>query len=81
MGVVGIDENGLNPSLAKGGFEAVRKAVKTVGREGWSAGQILEQVSLAFLRHSDTNGYDTSHAQSLCCASYRRMRQSIMRGR
>jgi replication factor C subunit 2/4 len=31
--------------LAKGGFEAVRKAVKTVGREGWSAGQILEQVS------------------------------------
>jgi replication factor C subunit 2/4 len=47
MGVVGIDENGLNPSLAKGGFEAVRKAVKTVGREGWSAGQILEQVSPA----------------------------------
>ena len=51
MGVVGIDENGLNPSLAKGGFEAVRKAVKTVGREGWSAGQILEQVSLTFIRH------------------------------
>jgi replication factor C subunit 2/4 len=42
--VVGIDENGLNPSAAKGGFEAVRKAVKGVGREGWSAGQILEQV-------------------------------------
>jgi replication factor C subunit 2/4 len=42
---VGIDKNGLNPPLAKGGFEAVRKAVKTVGREGWSAGQILEQVS------------------------------------
>jgi hypothetical protein len=36
LAVVGIDENGLNPSLAKGGFEAVRK--------GWSAGQILEQV-------------------------------------
>jgi replication factor C subunit 2/4 len=54
MGVVGIDENGLNPSLAKGGFEAVRKAVKTVGREGWSAGQILEQVSFVsvFVRHS-----------------------------
>jgi replication factor C subunit 2/4 len=51
MGVVGIDENGLNPSLAKGGFEAVRKAVKTVGRDGWSAGQILEQVSLGLLRH------------------------------
>lgn len=46
LGVVGIDKNGLNPSLAKGGFEAVRKAVKTVGRDGWSAGQILEQVSL-----------------------------------
>jgi replication factor C subunit 2/4 len=51
MGVVGIDENGLNPSLAKGGFEAVRKAVKTVGREGWSAGQILEQVSLPSFRY------------------------------
>lgn len=50
LGVVGIDENGLNPSLAKGGFEAVRKAVKTVGRKGWSAGQILEQVNSLVVR-------------------------------
>lgn len=45
LAVVGVDEGGLNPSLASGGFQAVRKAVKQIGREGWSAGQILEQVS------------------------------------
>jgi hypothetical protein len=59
--------------LAKGGFEAVRKAVKGVGREGWSAGQILEQVRLKAkqskvltnnlaTRRSDTYGYDTGYA-------------------
>ncbi len=37
---------GVNLSLSKEGFEGVRKAVKRVGREGWSAGQILEQVCL-----------------------------------
>jgi replication factor C subunit 2/4 len=35
---------GVEKDLAKGGFEAVRKAVKGVIREGWSAGQVLEQV-------------------------------------
>jgi replication factor C subunit 2/4 len=45
LAVVGIDDNGVNQSLTKGGFAAVRTAVKTVGREGWSAGQVLEQVS------------------------------------
>ena len=35
---------GINLSLANQGFEGVRKAVKRVGREGWSAGQVLEQV-------------------------------------
>lgn len=36
---------GIDQSLGKGGFETVRKAVKGVIREGWSAGQVLEQVS------------------------------------
>jgi len=45
--VMGVDpDSGLDTSLAKGGFEAVRSAVKRVGRDGWSAGQVLEQVSL-----------------------------------
>lgn len=35
---------GVNTALAKGGFEGVREAVVVVGREGWSAGQVLEQV-------------------------------------
>lgn len=38
-------EDGVDKNLGKGGFEAVRKAVKGVIREGWSAGQVLEQVS------------------------------------
>lgn len=45
LSVIGVDEGGVNASLASGGFEAVRAAVKKVGREGWSAGQVLEQVS------------------------------------
>jgi hypothetical protein len=43
--VIGVDaESGVDAGMAKGGFGAVRKAVKQVGREGWSAGQVLEQV-------------------------------------
>lgn len=37
---------GVSPELLKGGFEAVKAEVKKAGREGWSAGQVLEQVSL-----------------------------------
>jgi hypothetical protein len=44
LSVIGVDDGGVNPGLAIGGFEAVRAAVKKVGREGWSAGQVLEQV-------------------------------------
>lgn len=36
--------DGVSPDLLKGGFDAVRREVKRVGREGWSAGQVLEQV-------------------------------------
>jgi replication factor C subunit 2/4 len=44
--VMGVDPtSGLDASLAKGGFSAVRNAIKQVGRDGWSAGQVLEQVS------------------------------------
>jgi hypothetical protein len=47
---VGVDrEEGLVKSLYNGGFEVVRAAVKKVGREGWSAGQVLEQVSSYWL--------------------------------
>jgi hypothetical protein len=35
---------GVEPKLLKGGFDAVRREIKRVGREGWSAGQVLEQV-------------------------------------
>ncbi|CAK9785503.1 putative DNA replication factor [Cutaneotrichosporon oleaginosum] len=34
---------GISPSAASG-FEGVRNAVRSVGREGWSAGQVLEQI-------------------------------------
>lgn len=40
--------SGLNPTLASG-FEGVRKAVRSVGREGWSTGQVLEQVHDALI--------------------------------
>jgi replication factor C subunit 2/4 len=47
LAVMGVSAGeGIDLSLASGGFEGVRKAVKRVGREGWSAGQVLEQVSL-----------------------------------
>lgn len=43
--VLGVDpDSGIDPSLASGGFAAVRSAVKSINREGWSAGQVLEQV-------------------------------------
>jgi replication factor C subunit 2/4 len=43
--VVGVDEGGISLDKGSNGFEPIRKAVKAVGREGWSAGQVLEQVS------------------------------------
>jgi replication factor C subunit 2/4 len=44
--VMGVEPGqGIDQSLAKGGFEAVKRGVKGVIREGWSAGQVLEQVS------------------------------------
>lgn len=47
LNAVGVDRTeGVLPELHKGGFETVRRAIKKVGREGWSAGQVLEQVSL-----------------------------------
>lgn len=50
LAAMGIEAGeGVNPALLKGGFEAVRSAIKRVGREGWSAGQILEQVHDAII--------------------------------
>lgn len=40
---------GLNPALASGGFEGLRAEVRRVGREGWSAGQLLEQIHDAII--------------------------------
>lgn len=46
LNAVGVDRaEGVSQALWKGGFEVVRAAIKKVGREGWSAGQVLEQVS------------------------------------
>ncbi|KAK1927859.1 activator 1 41 kda subunit [Papiliotrema laurentii] len=43
--VMGVEPGqGIDQSLAKGGFEAVKRGVKGVIREGWSAGQVLEQI-------------------------------------
>lgn len=39
---------GVDLSLA-GDFESVRNTVRQVGREGWSAGQVLEQVHDAII--------------------------------
>lgn len=39
---------GVNLTLA-GDFEHVRKTVRQVGREGWSAGQVLEQLHDAII--------------------------------
>ncbi|WVQ78903.1 hypothetical protein IAT38_000994 [Cryptococcus sp. DSM 104549] len=47
---MGVDrEQGIDLDLALGGFEGVRRAVKRVGREGWSAGQVLEQIHDALI--------------------------------
>lgn len=39
---------GINTALATG-FDGVRAEVRRVGREGWSAGQVLEQLHDALL--------------------------------
>ncbi|ORY29785.1 putative DNA replication factor [Naematelia encephala] len=47
---MGVDpDSGLDASLAKRGFQGVRTAVKQIGREGWSAGQVLEQIHDALI--------------------------------
>ncbi|KAK8861694.1 hypothetical protein IAR55_002517 [Kwoniella newhampshirensis] len=49
LNVMGVDrESGIDLSLSTG-FEGVRTAVKRVGREGWSAGQVLEQIHDALI--------------------------------
>nr|XP_031857673.1 replication factor C subunit 4 [Kwoniella shandongensis]KAA5524745.1 replication factor C subunit 4 [Kwoniella shandongensis] len=49
LSVMGVDrESGVDLSLSSG-FEGVRTAVKRVGREGWSAGQVLEQIHDALI--------------------------------
>lgn len=54
---LGIDpKEGAAPHLAKG-FQGVKDAVKQVGREGWSAGQVLEQVSTSY-SNSDKKLHD-----------------------
>ncbi|CAD6566974.1 MAG: hypothetical protein TREMPRED_003212 [Tremellales sp. Tagirdzhanova-0007] len=40
---------GVNPALIRGGFEGVRNAVVLIGKEGWSAGQVLEQIHDALI--------------------------------
>lgn len=40
--------SGLDPALSSG-FEGVRKAVRSVEREGWSTIQVLEQVHDALI--------------------------------
>ena len=79
---MGIEpEEGISPLLAKGGFEAVREAVKRIGREGWSAGQVLEQVRviLCDVALSVGSRCDPSHPDNPCAAEivggdgYRRM--------
>ncbi|KAI9632767.1 putative DNA replication factor [Dioszegia hungarica] len=50
LNAVGVTrEDGISPALIRGGFETVRKAVKKIGREGWSAGQVLEQFHDALI--------------------------------
>ncbi len=83
---------GVNLSLAKEGFEGVRKAVKRVGREGWSAGQVLEQVNTVILlpvlwlrvmvmsvaRRADPVTYHRCDPEVTSCACNRRMRQRVV---
>ncbi|WWC96824.1 hypothetical protein V866_003699 [Kwoniella sp. B9012] len=50
LSVMGVDsEQGIDLTLGQDGFEGVRKAVRRVGREGWSAGQVLEQIHDALI--------------------------------
>ncbi|KAK4686073.1 replication factor C subunit 2/4, partial [Tremellales sp. Uapishka_1] len=50
LSVIGVDvASGIDPSLTQGGFGAVKNAVKKLGREGWSAGQVLEQLHDALI--------------------------------
>ncbi|WWC68510.1 uncharacterized protein I206_102439 [Kwoniella pini CBS 10737] len=50
LSVMGVDKDqGIDLTLGTGGFEGVRTAVKRVGREGWSAGQVLEQIHDALI--------------------------------
>ena len=46
---------GIDKGLATGGFDAVKSGVKGVIREGWSAGQVLEQVSIEYGDRKETN--------------------------
>ncbi|KAL1411793.1 Subunit of heteropentameric Replication factor C (RF-C) [Vanrija albida] len=41
--------DGINLTLASGGFDGLRAEVRRVGREGWSAGQLLEQIHDAII--------------------------------
>ncbi|ORX35260.1 putative DNA replication factor [Kockovaella imperatae] len=42
---MGVDpESGIDQDFLKGGFEAVKNNIKGISRDGWSAGQVLEQV-------------------------------------
>lgn len=59
LAAMGVDRQiGIDRSLARG-FDGVMVAVKRVEREGWSVGQVLEQVGLtscllilSFLSHT-----------------------------
>jgi hypothetical protein len=64
--------DGVSPDLLKGGFDAVRREVKRVGREGWSAGQVLEQVGPGPCRRSSVipcSGSGNSGARALRCGT------------
>ncbi|KAL7424660.1 Subunit of heteropentameric Replication factor C (RF-C) [Cryptotrichosporon argae] len=52
---------GADKSLDEG-FEGVRRAVKAVGRQGWSAGQVLEQVHDAIIPLAAISSVPKSHA-------------------
>ncbi|KAL0242124.1 hypothetical protein I308_105753 [Cryptococcus tetragattii IND107] len=49
LAAIGVDrQTGIDPSLARG-FDGVKIAVKRVEREGWSVGQVLEQIHDALI--------------------------------
>ena len=48
--VLGVEPSaGIDATLASGGFDSVKAEVKNVIREGWSAGQVLEQIHDAII--------------------------------